>query len=227
MKKTYETYLTAPYSGALYEAFGFCSDQCYHQFWQKVYEYPLDRDIGTDIANFESRKTNAWNNAILNAITIGNSGVTESIVPKANLAFKIHTANNPAFPWWLSGTNLPEYEKFYNNAKITLAQNLEKCGRSLDSAKVFEELHMYDKARELREKEKHIVVRKTHISLNLNALLQQIKDGGIVVVYRCPHCGGTLKIGKETSTESLRVCQHCGSEIKSMDIADFLKTALS
>ena len=86
---------------------------------------------------------------------------------------------------------------------------------------------MYEKARELREREKQIIVRRTDISVDLNALLQQVKDGGIVAIYRCPHCGGKLKVSKDTSVESLKVCEHCGSEIEAMELADFLKTALS
>lgn len=65
------------------------------------------------------------------------------------------------------------------------------------------------------------------ISVDLNVLLKQVKDGGIVAVYRCPHCGGKLKIGKDTSLKSLETCEHCGSEIEAMVLADFLRVALS
>ncbi|MCJ7423499.1 phage terminase large subunit family protein [Candidatus Bathyarchaeota archaeon] len=70
-------------------------------------------------------------------------------------------------------------------------------------------------------------MKTTNVSVNLNALLQQVKDGGIVAVYRCPHCGGPLKVGKDTNVESLRTCEHCGSEIEAVDLADFLRSALS
>lgn len=63
--------------------------------------------------------------------------------------------------------------------------------------------------------------------MDLNTLLKQVRDGGIVVIYRCPSCGGKLKVGKDTSVESLKVCEHCGSEIETIELADFLKTALS
>ena len=86
---------------------------------------------------------------------------------------------------------------------------------------------MYNEARDLREKDRQIIVKKTEVSVDLNALLQQVKDGGIVAVYRCPHCGGKLRVGKDCQLEKLKVCEHCGSEIKTMDLADFLKTVLS
>jgi len=86
---------------------------------------------------------------------------------------------------------------------------------------------MYDKARELRERDQHIFVKKTDVSINLNSLLQQVKEGGIVAIFRCPHCGGKLKISDKTTLSSLKKCEHCSSEIESMDLADFFKTVLS
>ena len=71
------------------------------------------------------------------------------------------------------------------------------------------------------------IVRKMDISLDLNRLISQVKDGGIVVIYSCPNCGGKLKIGKDTSAESLNVCEYCGTKIEAMELADFLRTALS
>lgn len=126
-----------------------------------------------------------------------------------------------------------------NQARLNQASFCEGVGRYEDAAKLCWEAaeicefykkydkakQMRDKARQLRAKEKGIVVKKTVV--DLNKLIQQIKDGGIVVVYRCPHCGGKLKVGKGTSVESLKVCEHCGSEIEVMELADFLRTALS
>jgi len=40
-------------------------------------------------------------------------------------------------------------------------------------------------------------------------------------------CSTPLKISKDTRIESLKVCEHCGSEIEAVDVADFLRTALS
>jgi len=68
------------------------------------------------------------------------------------------------------------------------------------------------------------VVLKT---LDLNELIRQVGEGGIVVVYRCPNCGAKLKISKDTNVETLKVCEHCGSEIETVDLADSLRTALS
>ena len=86
---------------------------------------------------------------------------------------------------------------------------------------------MYEEAGKARDKRDEIRVKRTEISVNLSSLLEQVKNGGIVAVYRCPHCGGKLKIGKDTKIDYLRTCEHCGTEIEIMDLTDFLRTALS
>ncbi len=98
-----------------------------------------------------------------------------------------------------------DIDDFVKRGYSALAFNLEKCGRPLDAAKIYEEqLKMYEKAKLLREKDRQMIVKRTEVSVNLNELLKQIKDGGIVAVYRCPNCNGTLKINNKTSLKSLK-----------------------
>ena len=206
---------------SVYGISGFCSGSCATKFWSNVKSYSLSKDIGTDLEHFGDNVIEAWNKAIAVSVFKSFSSVYQK-------AISIHTYSFPAFPWFDSkGKNLQIYEEFSNIAKLALAQNLERCGRLEDAAKVFEGMHMYDKSRELREKERHITVKNTNVSVNLNTLLQQVKDGGIVAIFRCPHCGGKLKINRETTMDSLKICEHCNSEIQTMELADFLKTALS
>ena len=215
---------------APYSTVSFCSSNCYYQFWQRVLDYPMDYEIGTDLEKekFNSTIIKLWNNAVRNAFATGGPTLATSLMPMVDNAIKIHTKQCPAFKWWDSSSNyLWSYQAFLTKARTALANNLEKCGRTSDAAKIFEELRMYDKARELRERDRHILVKKTDISINLNSLLQQVKEGGIVAVFRCPHCGGKLKIESKTTLNSLKTCEHCGSEIESMDLAEFLKTVLS
>jgi len=118
-------------------------------------------------------------------------------------------------------------KRIVRTEQLTIAQTLEKVRRFEEAAKIYEEYKMFEEAGKARAEDKHITVKRTEVSVDLNSLLKQIGDGGIVVVYRCPHCGGKLKVGKGTNFESLKTCEHCGSEIKAMELADFLKTALS
>ena len=214
--------------GVSYEVAGFCSDSCLEQFWSKVAEYPVDEAIGTDIESFEGNLVWLWNQSILNAVCACNVDVAQNLAPKIKNAIQISSQRFVAFPYCDStGKPFWMFENLHDKAKLGLAQNLEQCGRTQDAAKVFEELRMYDKARELREKDRRIIIKKTDVSINLNALLQQVKDGGLVAVFRCPHCGGKLKISSQTTVNSLKICEHCASEIEAMDLADFLKTVLA
>ncbi len=106
-------------------------------------------------------------------------------------------------------------------------ENLEKAGRYEEAAIEYEKLQLYEKAGEMRRKDKMVIVRNTNISVDLNYFLSQIREGGIVAVYSCPKCGGKLKVDKNASLEQLRTCVHCGNEIQSMEISAFLRTALS
>jgi hypothetical protein len=213
---------------AYYKTVGFCSTNCFSQFWQRVFDYPVDYEIGTDVDHFYQKLFLLWNQAIVSSTAKCSPSVAKYLLPKVKLATQIHSDQFGAFPYRdNSGKPHWMFEKFRAKARTALAENLEKCGRTQDSAKIFEDLRMYNKAKELRERDRHIVVKKTDVSINLNALLQQVKDGGIVAIFRCPHCGGKLKVGDKTTLNSLKKCEHCGSEIESMDLADFFKTVLS
>lgn len=85
----------------------------------------------------------------------------------------------------------------------------------------------YNPISKIVSQQQDITIKKIDISIDLNKFLKQVKDGGIVVVYRCPNCSAPIKVGKNTQIEQLSKCQHCGSEIEAMDIAAFLRTALS
>ena len=105
--------------------------------------------------------------------------------------------------------------------------NWIRAGRFEDAAMLYEKKGMYDEAGAIRAKARQVSVSNKIVNVDLNALIRQLAEGGIVAVYKCPHCGGKLKVGKTTTADSLKICDHCGSEIETMDIADFLKTALS
>ncbi len=205
-----------------------CSDQCRLQFGAQVLAYPLE-NLGTELGT----EFNTIENALFHKACFATMNKADSArkrwekserlgIDKALQTIEIQTMSSDQ----KFDTDLRD--KFRAYALRTLASNIEKTGRPLDAAKIYEkELKMYDKARELRERDKQVVVKSTNVSLNLNQLLQQVKDGGIVAVYRCPHCGGKLKVDKSVDISKLKICEHCGSEIEAIDLADFLKTALS
>ena len=58
---------------ASYYTVGFCSSNCSHQFWQRVIDYQMNYEIGTDMENFNSNIVILWNNAIRDAVAQGAS----------------------------------------------------------------------------------------------------------------------------------------------------------
>ena len=117
-------------------------------------------------------------------------------------------------------------EKLQKHISLVKAQNLKVVRRFEDAAKIYEKLGLYSEAGKTRAKGEEVKVKKIEVSVDLNSLLEQVKDGGIAVVYRCPHCNGKLKVGKSSNIESLKSCGYCGSEIQTIEIADLLRTAL-
>jgi len=203
-----------------------CSHECFQKFEQKVLDYPM-RNIGTVLdSEFYDLEDKLWHSACIEALSEDDPWRQRWLdLLKQGLAIRVVHIDTK------SSDNKHQSDlgvKFRKRTLLELARNIEAVGRPLDAAEIYEkELKMYDEARELRRKEKQVLVKKTDISVNLNELIQQVKDGGIVVVYRCPHCGGKLKIDKDASVESLKVCGHCGSGIETMELAEFLRTVLS
>jgi DNA-directed RNA polymerase subunit RPC12/RpoP len=111
--------------------------------------------------------------------------------------------------------------------QLRYANDLERAGRFEEAARFYETWDLFDKAGAARAKGRGVTITTRNISVDINSLLRQIKDGGIVAVYRCPHCGGKIKISKDSNLSTLAKCEHCGTQIEAMDLADFLKTVLS
>ena len=210
-------------SEAKYERIPFCSKTCGDSFWQFILNYPLT-EIGTDTQGFEKNLRKLFYSAILDALK-EKVNLRAQAIDKVNLAIDKDTEAFAAIPISDCPKVATEFAKL---GYYALASNLEKCGRPLDAAKIYEEkLRQYDKAKLLRQHDKQVIVKHTDVSINLNELLKQVKEGGIVAIYRCPHCNGALKVNDKTSLKSLKTCEHCGSEIETVDLVDFLKTALS
>ncbi|MCW3999822.1 MAG: hypothetical protein NWE93_06250 [Candidatus Bathyarchaeota archaeon] len=115
-------------------------------------------------------------------------------------------------------------ENYLREQIAKIENTLVKAGRFEEAAIEYELLQMFEEAGRVRSAGRTIVTKT--VSVDLNHLLDQVKEGGIVSVYACPHCGGKLKVEKNSTIERLSVCQHCNNEIQAMDLASFLKAAL-
>jgi len=58
--------------------------------------------------------------------------------------------------------------------------------------------------------------------MDVNALIEQVRRGGLATSYACPACRSPIPITAASSAESLRTCGACGSTIQATDLVAFL-----
>jgi len=191
-----------------------CSEQCLEDFANQLEKKVSPKDVGISEALAPSKIPFLVRRALLDQGFSAGKG-----------QFQVNFAPIGELDERPTGNLL--WEKLQKHVRLMVVQNLITSGNFEKAAEIYEEFGMYEEAGKTRARGKEIRIKKTEVSVDLNSLLRQLKDGGVVAVYRCPHCGGKLKIDKTVSMDKLKVCEHCGSEIETMDLADFLKTALS
>jgi DNA-directed RNA polymerase subunit RPC12/RpoP len=107
---------------------------------------------------------------------------------------------------------------------LNSAWKAEKAGRYEDAAREYERLGFLDKAKALREMGKTTIVK--HQYVDINHLLEQIRQGNLVVPYRCPNCQAGITINKDTLIDRLTNCPYCASALVVSDIEKFLSSIL-
>jgi len=105
-----------------------------------------------------------------------------------------------------------------------VGRDLEKAGRFADAGDLFEEFSLFEEAGAARKKMNKQVV--TNITIDINQLLDKLKSGGLVSVYKCPNCGASIKISGETSTTQLSKCEFCGTVLRTDDLIKFIQDIL-
>ncbi len=116
-----------------------------------------------------------------------------------------------------------EEEVDFSGSRASLlqrAQNLILAERLEDAAKIYDHLDMWKEAGELRRRARAQVV--THIEVDMNDLIDKMRNGGLTASYACPSCGGSIKISGATPTTSLTTCSFCGAALRMTDIAELL-----
>ncbi len=109
---------------------------------------------------------------------------------------------------------------FLSSRRAAHAKSLIAAENFEAAAKIYEELGMWNEAGEARRLGRRQVV--THVQVNLNDLIQQLRQGGVTTDYVCPSCGGSIQISGATALSSLTNCQYCGVVLRTTDLAAFL-----
>jgi len=97
------------------------------------------------------------------------------------------------------------------------AKEAETAGRYEDAAKIFEGIGMPGEAGRARGRGRRVV------TVDLNALIRQLKEGA---VYKCPTCGGRIKISSATKASQLSKCEYCGNVLRTDDLTKFINDIL-
>jgi hypothetical protein len=95
-----------------------------------------------------------------------------------------------------------------------------------DLARGTNEEEFFDKAREMKDKERGLNLRITSVntSVNINEMLRQLRDSGVAVSYKCPNCSAVISVKEKNEMPSN--CSYCGSKFDKVDLPDILRAAL-
>jgi len=115
-------------------------------------------------------------------------------------------------------------ETHRRNLQLAHAKNLVDAERFEEAAKVYEGLHMWKEAGNTRRHSRRAVTTQVHV--DMNHLIEQMRQGGLATTYSCPACKSPIPISGTTSPNTLQVCGYCGSSIQTTDLVDFLTNAV-
>ena len=111
---------------------------------------------------------------------------------------------------FLNGKSFFSYAKDY----------YERAGRTEDLAELYEWKGYLDEAKRIR------TMGRTTVSVNVNDLLNKLKEGGLAVPYRCPSCGASITVDSHSTPEGLRFCSYCGSAVNTDVLVHLLESAV-
>ncbi len=109
-------------------------------------------------------------------------------------------------------------EQYRRQLALTHARNMLDAARYEDAARTYEGLGMYKEAGDARRMATRHVT--THVQVNMNDLLEQLRVMGISASYTCPVCRSPFTITGDTRPDALAKCQYCGAIIRPTDVID-------
>jgi len=117
------------------------------------------------------------------------------------------------------------YQEIYEwDACVTDAKNLELARRYEDAARKYEVIGMWKEAGQVRDKKSSRTVK--HVMVNINDLIEKVRDGGLTIPYKCHSCGAKITIDSRSNPDGLKFCSYCGSAADLDSMLDIVKSAL-
>jgi len=97
-----------------------------------------------------------------------------------------------------------------------------RAGRFEDAARSYENLTMYEEAGRIRRMALQERNTSRNVSVNMNQLIDQVRQGGLALAYKCPSCGGSINIDKDYNP-GMKICAYCGTPLDTTVIASLIK----
>lgn len=107
---------------------------------------------------------------------------------------------------------------------VTQAKNFELAKRHEDAARSYESIGLWNEAGLVREKKMSRTIK--HVNVDLNDLIDKLREGGLAIPYKCRACGATITIDGSSTTGRLHRCQYCGSTTDTDTLTAILQGAL-
>ncbi|WP_446787306.1 hypothetical protein [Macellibacteroides fermentans] len=106
---------------------------------------------------------------------------------------------------------------WYNHSQARLAESVERID---DAAMYYEKAGFLEKAKQLRIKNRNQVVH--HITIDVNKLLNFLKESNFTIPYKCPSCHGTIKINGQRDAIKFFTCEYCGTSLQAIDVQNLI-----
>jgi len=108
--------------------------------------------------------------------------------------------------------------------ELTMAHNMERAGNFEKAAVLLEKYQFWEEAGRVRKLDDEKVIK--HITVDMNALIDQVSTKGLAIPYKCHSCGASITIDKDSKKEGLKFCSYCGTTYNIEDMTKMIQKAL-
>jgi hypothetical protein len=108
--------------------------------------------------------------------------------------------------------------------ELVMARNMEKAGNFEKAAIILEKYRFWEEAGRMRRLDDQKVIK--HITVDMNALIDQVGTKGLAIPYKCSSCGASITIDKDSKQEGLKFCSYCGTAYNVDDMTKIIQHAL-
>jgi formylmethanofuran dehydrogenase subunit E len=108
--------------------------------------------------------------------------------------------------------------------ELIMARNMEKAGNYEKAAVILEKYRFWEEAGRMRRLDDQKVIK--HITVDMNALINQVGTKGLAIPYKCSSCGASITIDKDSKQDGLKFCSYCGTAYNVDDMTKIIQHAL-